>query len=124
MLPYEGSTLSFGTEPLSQPGHLVIADVHTTGLPQQQGAVLSTQTCGGVHTDTCWPSAVPLGQCVGHCLTPDGTGTMKSVTWVTLEKHHRAQSKVIPNALPVARLGHGAALGSTSPRNSCRNARR
>lgn len=48
--PRKGISLCFGTEPPSQPGHLAISGVHTTGLPQQQGAVLCRQTCGGVHT--------------------------------------------------------------------------
>lgn len=70
-------------------------------------------------TNTCGHSAVPLGQGIGHGLTPDGGGAVQRVAWITFKQHRHANAKVVPYALSEPGLRDGATLNSACPGDSC-----
>lgn len=55
-------------------------------------------------TNTCGHSAVPLGQGIGHGLTPDGVGAVQCVAWTAFKQYHHTSAKVVPDPLPKPRL--------------------
>lgn len=69
-------------------------------------------------TDTCGHSAVPLGQGIGHGLTPDGVGAVQSVAWIAFKQYDHIGAKVIPYPLPEAGLRDRATLNGACPGDS------
>lgn len=69
-------------------------------------------------TNTCGHSAVPLGQGVGHGLTPDGVGAVQRVAWTAFKQHHHADAKVVPYPPPEPGLRDRATLRGARPRDS------
>lgn len=69
-------------------------------------------------TNTCGHSAVPLGQGIGHGLTPDGVGAVQRVAWIAFKQYHHTDAKVVPYPLPKPRLRDRATLSGACPGDS------
>lgn len=67
--------------------------------------VSSDHSFGFLFTHACRQGVIPLGQVVRYTLTAYGIRAMQNVARVALELHQRANRKIIPEALPKARLG-------------------
>lgn len=69
-------------------------------------------------TNTRGHGAVPLGQGIGHGLTPDGVGAMQCVAWTAFKQYRHTDAKVVPYPLPKPGLRDRATLSGACPRDS------